>query len=186
MRFVGVDNGSDGGIAVLDDSGRVDACLPMPVVDIGKTRTRRVVDLPTVRALLEPLGRDVRVVVELAQPYPGEGAVQSFQYGRGFGAILGLLVGLGLPHEVVDPKVWQRAVLAGTEGGDTKVRALLRAQREWPRQVWTATPRARVAHPGMVDAACIALYARRSHLGLRDVAPLVDSSAAEALLGGAT
>jgi hypothetical protein len=178
--YVGVDNGANGGIAAVDEAGGLVDVLPMPTIDVGKVKTRRVADLLTIRAWLVGLKGPIRVAVELAQPYPGEGAVQSFAYGRGFGGVLGLLVGLEVPHEVVDPKVWQRAVLAGTEGGDTKTRALLRVQREWPRASWAATPRSRKPHEGMVDAAAIALWCRGQHLGHR-VAPVVHDD--EARLG---
>jgi hypothetical protein len=167
MNFIGVDNGADGGIAMVDADGGLRWAIPMPTVDIGKVKKRRVVDADALVARLKTAQVEgpLMVCVELAQPYPGEGAVQSFAYGRGFGTVLGALVALGVPHQVVDPKVWQRGALAGTEGGDTKTRALLRVRREWPSASWLRTPRCEKAHPGMVDAAAIALYGWLSRRG---------------------
>jgi hypothetical protein len=60
----------------------------------------------------------------------------------------------------VSAKKWQNALFSGIEYDDTKKASALVAKTLWPNQDWRGTPRSRVAHDGMTDAALIAEYGR--------------------------
>jgi hypothetical protein len=170
MVFIGIDNGADGAIAALDGNRKVIHQEVAPVINVGaKGSTKRIPNVQRMAQILRQLvsfvGGDTSqlfAVLEKAQPYPREGAVTSFNYGRGYGAWEAALVALGIPYEIKDPKEWQAVVLKGIEGGDTKAKALLKVQRMVPG-LQTVLPRCSVPHLGLPDAACMALYALHVH-----------------------
>jgi hypothetical protein len=170
-RYIGIDPGMDGGIVVLDSHERCVIAIPMPTINVASKGKRRTLDLPALVAVLrdhavitttdystEPIAR---VIVEKVSSRPGEGAAASFQFGRCYGAIEAVLTALGASWSAESPQSWQKAILAGVEGDDTKARAVLVAQRRLPT-VPLVLPRCRTPHSGIADAACIALYAMRS------------------------
>jgi hypothetical protein len=184
--YVGIDNGADGGFVALANG------LPLlhavaPVINIGATgKKKRIPDPRGMAELIRSVGASGQlsfVVLEQAQAYPKEGAVASFNYGRGFGAWEGVLAALGIPHAIIGPREWQRYVLAGIEGADAdpKARALLYVQRAIPT-LQIVQPRCRVPHTGVVDAACMAVYARMLHEGRRPEPKRKKRSAGEALV----
>ncbi len=56
---------------------------------------------------------------------------------------------------------WQRHMLGKLEQGKTKEAALAAAEAIWLEENWLASPRSRVPHDGLVDAALIAEHVRR-------------------------
>lgn len=169
MIFVGIDNGADGGIVAIRGNGDPVVVEPAPMLTpgVGKTRggkvsKKRVPDVTGMIRLLREVvfaaggASQVFAVLEHAQAFPKESPTGAFNYGRGYGAWEAGLVSLGVAYEIVRPQEWG-AILKGIQGTDTKVRALLKVQRALPR-VPIVLPRCRVAHPGLVDAACMALF----------------------------
>jgi len=77
--------------------------------------------------LLEPwrMSKDLHVVLEKAQAFPGDGTVGAFNYGKGFGIWLGILAALGMPHTLVAPQTWKAAVLKdmGKDKGASRLKA---------------------------------------------------------------
>jgi len=67
------------------------------------------------------------------------------------------LVCAKIPYEVVRPRIWQKVVLCGIEGADTKVKSVLKCQRRLPDLDLTPGKK-RKPHDGLADAACMALY----------------------------
>ena len=160
MIAIGIDNGADGAIVAINQNRVVVHQEVAPVINVSKTGKKRIPNpsrmAEIVRTLLDT--DELFAVLERAQPYPKEGAVTSFNYGRGFGAWEGVLAALQVPHAVVDPKVWQKAILTGVEGEDTKARAILKVQRAIPN-LQLVLPRCRVPHTGLADAGCMAMFA---------------------------
>lgn len=156
MRIVGIDGGLDGGLTLLVE-GKVVEREVMPTLGEGK----RDLDLNRIVWLLEQWAPD-HVVLELAHPMPRQGASSTFTIGRCYGAVLGVLAALSLPHTIVRARDWQREVFHGLPfGGDTKRASVQVAERLWPAANWRATPRCRVAHDGLTDSALIAEWGRR-------------------------
>lgn len=158
----GIDNGADGGLVLLRD-GQPWVAIPTPTLNLGSgTKKRRAHDIQVIVQYLQPCTEDTDafLVLEHAQAFPREGAVTSFLFGQGFGVWQAALVALKIPFEVVVPRKWQKEILAGISGSDTKEQARLFLQRRHP-EIPVIMPRCRVPHPGVVDAACMALYAAR-------------------------
>ena len=166
MIRVGIDNGANGAIVALNHNYEVVCEELMPVLAAGVTRkgkksTKRVLDMRSVSKILsglKDLDRDIFAVLEHAQTFPGEGLSTAFTAGRGYGAMEMALVCSGIAYEIVRPRLWQKTVLAGVEGVDTKVRSILKCQRRLPDLDLTPGKK-RKPHDGLADAACMALYA---------------------------
>jgi len=166
MIRIGIDNGANGAIVVIDGKRAVLTAEPMPVINVGVTRkgkkgTKRVLDMARVVGILRDAVAsqdDCFAALEHAQVFPGEGRSTAFNAGRGYGAMEMALVSLGIPYEIVRARRWQTRVLKGVEGTDTKARSVLKCRREFP--TIDLTPgRRRKPMDGIADAACMAIYA---------------------------
>lgn len=122
-----------------------------------------VLDLAEIKRWLVAHRDDIeRAFVESVHAMPKQGVSSSFKFGRVFGEIQGLLVGLDIPFELVTPQKWQRELHAGIEGSlDAKDRSRMAFSRLFPSYDLKATPRCRTQHMGMLDAALIATYGHR-------------------------
>lgn len=152
--YVGIDNGLNGGITVLDNNGNILLCTTMPTLGKGK----KDYDIVTINNLLQPYKTGSLTYLEKAQAHFRDGKKQSFKTGYGYGIMLALLCANQMSHQIVAPKVWQRKVFAGLNSTDTKLASAQFCQRKWPAQSWHATARCTTVHDGMTDSACIAHY----------------------------
>lgn len=110
-RYIGIDPGVNGGIAVLSADGSVMEVVKMP---------------GTARDLLDFLRRykdDSVCVLERVGGMPGNGAHAMFNFGKGFGHLQMALLALEIPTEDVTPNKWEKAFQMGSSGKFTK--------REW-------------------------------------------------------
>jgi hypothetical protein len=167
MRFIGVDPGKAGGIAAIDDGGRVLQLATTPLVVVQeRKKTREEYDLPAIRELLRAhaAAGPVFVVVEKGQPMPMEkgGTIANFNRGvaRGWEWMLSALL---MPYELVAPRTWQADMHAGTPGGDTKQRSFLAVHRLFPQVSLRRTSRCSTEHDGMAEALLLAEWGRRKH-----------------------
>jgi len=153
--YIGIDNGLNGGITILDTGANIVLCTVMPI--IGKTK--KDYDIIAINNLLQPYVNNSITYLEKAQPHFRDGKKQSFKTGYGYGIMLALLTANKMSHQIVAPKQWQRKVFSGLSSSDTKLASAQFCQRKWPKQDWTATKRCTKLHDGMTDSACIAYYA---------------------------
>lgn len=172
MIIYGIDPGKLGGIAVLEGpSARV---YKMPLVTSPKGRDEY--DLPQLVHLLQAHGQvgDVTVFLERGQPLPpklmgqgagGSGSIANYNRGYGRGLFEGILVTLQIPYQLVAPISWQRVMLEGTPGQDTKQRSVIAAQRLFPAVSLLPTVRSRKPSDGLSDALLIAAYGKRRMTG---------------------
>lgn len=149
----GVDPGLKGGVAVLDDRGNIAALHVMPVKD-GE------VDPCALASLLWLFWPSVDVAaVERVHSMPGQGVASTFCFGRGFGAVLGVMGALNTPVEMPTPQRWKRDILGDRFSRDDKQGCM-----DWVAQRFPAAqvvpPRCRVAHSGLTDALALAEWAR--------------------------
>ena len=166
MIRIGIDNGANGAIVALDADYQIALAELMPVlkagvVRAGKRGTKRVLDMRSVCNLFVELresDKDVFAVLEHAQTFPGEGVSTAFNAGRSYGAMEMALVCSKIPYDIVRPRQWQKEILKGIEGTDTKVKSILKCQRRLP-QLDLTPGKKRKPHDGLADAACMALYA---------------------------
>jgi hypothetical protein len=155
--ILGIDPGIGGGIAVLEEDGTLRSAQPMPVIGSGRSR-----DQYDTTALREDLVGAVHVFFERLQPMPGRfGASANFGLGRACALIEGICVGAQVPYTMVHPNTWQKVMLEGTPGEDTKQRAIMVAKRLFPGVCLRRTERAKKDDDGIADALLIAEYGRR-------------------------
>lgn len=102
MRIVGIDPGKTGAVALINGQDFV-SVADMPVVRVGK---KEIVSAPALAALIRSLEPDM-VVVEQVSSRPGEGVASAFQFGRGYGVIIGVAAALGLRLEYATPPAWK-------------------------------------------------------------------------------
>jgi len=164
--FVGVDNGLDGAVVVIDEAENVVLKFVMPVTKAKKGRVFDVFELAKTlhTDLIMGYGNDdVYVGIEKAQVFPISGKRSCFMTGFAYGMIQGIFAALGLGYELITPKSWQKSIFEGLNQDDTKVASVLFCKRKWPDTEWRATVKSRKEHDGLTDAACIALYLKRKH-----------------------
>lgn len=164
-RVIGIDPGITGAVVVLHADGELARALRTPIL---MEKTKKVYDLGLMREVLraanfeaEKEGGTAIVGLEKVHSLPRDGRVGAFRFGMGYGMWQGLLSGLFLPYTEVTPQRWQGRMLAGyPRGNQTKTSAVTVAKNLFPR-----IPIEHKADWGMADAALIAEYTRRQHLG---------------------
>ena len=149
--IIGIDPGKAGAIAFITPT-TTDA-MPMPL-------SGKEIDGTAIAERLRELLPDL-VVIEKAQAMPGQGVTSMFNYGKGFGLILGVCEALGVPYRLITPQAWKKVVLAGT--AKDKHAAINFVRRAYP-SVNLTPGRKTKPHDGMADAVCIAEYGARMEL----------------------
>ena len=97
-KFIGIDPGKSGGIAVLTDETAIVHACPRTIEDMA---TLIGVCLNDVSA------ENVRVTVEKVWAFPTDGRRGSFSFGENYGQWQGILASHELDPVYVTPKVWQ-------------------------------------------------------------------------------
>lgn len=145
-RFIGIDPGVQGGIAVLDALGAVIGVHRRPADNR---------DMLQVFELYAGSG-PVRAALEYVRSSPQMGVASSFTFGRGYGAIEMALIAANIPYYDVHPRRWQTKLNCLSRGDKniTKVRAA---------KLWPGT---KITHAN-ADALLIAEWCRRNTLGVK-------------------
>ena len=153
MTVIGIDPGKSGGVAGIPgaDSEWAPAWAE-EVPTCGKE-----IDGHELARKLREIAPEM-VIVEKAQAMPKQGVTSMFNYGRGFGLILGVLEGLAIPYRLVTPQAWKNKVLAGTPKDKSAAENYVR--KAYPT-IDLSPGKKRTPHDGMADAACIADYGIR-------------------------
>lgn len=166
--WIGIDPGKHGGVAALFSAGPAMA-NPTPLLP-GKGRDE--FDVSGCVALLEAFaacGHVRLVTIERLHAMPAMvggrvigGAAANFARGESRGWVWACAA-LKLPHQLVLPKRWQEAMLAGTSvSADTKARSIEAASRLFPGFDLRPTPRSRKPSDGLSDALLLAEFGRRT------------------------
>ncbi len=148
MIIIGIDPGKTGAIACFTPY-QIATCIPMP-------------DPQGIAACLVNFrGLTAHAFLEKAQARPGQGVSSMFNYGTGYGTILGILAALEIPHTLVTPQSWMKVMHAGTAIGKTKDRSIEAAKRLFPGVSLRATAKSLKDNHGMAEALLIAAYGQR-------------------------
>ena len=172
-NYLGIDNGLDGGLAALSQDGQLIDVRPMPTIKLGKGReidTHAVNDWLAKHLSSHSFAKPPVIIEAASKHSPGTLALCSTW--QSFGILKTVVTLNRFPLHIVEPKRWQKAFWTATKTPkgspkvkfDTKAAALLAARRIWPSESWLATDRSSKPHDGMVDAALIAEWARRSSI----------------------
>ena len=162
MKFIGIDPGLDGAIAILM-TGPHHVVASVKDTPTGKDSKRRIYLLGEMRQLLlnwSEYNQDnpVTVFIEKVHSMPKQGVASSFNFGQGYGIWQGLVVALGLPIEYVAPQTWMKEMFRDRPIGKDASRA--RAQELFPELVDQLNLK---KHHGRSDALLIAEYGRRTY-----------------------
>ena len=130
-RYVGIDPGKSGAIAVLDGYGEIVWVEDMPVIggQVSGAVLAGMIDVADPSGP-GPLQVELVAVVEQVHSMPKQGVASSFDFGKSYGIVLGVLAALQVRTEFVPPTRWKKAMRLGSD----KEVARRRAIEHWPRQ----------------------------------------------------
>lgn len=163
--YVGIDIGKSGAIAILYPRGEIKV-MRMPMVNSELDYA----DLYNIIAQCS--GTKYHIVFEKLGVIFGSGKSTAFSMGHQSGAVEMACIAAKTPYTKVRAVDWQKEMFKGvnevTKDGtgkrDTKAMAYIAIKRLFPQLELKFTPRATVAHDGLVDAVLIGEYARRNNL----------------------
>jgi len=144
--YVGIDPGKKGAFVAVNGNEQI--------IAVEKNVTGD--DLFTFLSILNPR----HVFLEKAQSMPRQGIASAFNYGQGYGELIGVLTARAMPYTLVRPSYWTKALHVGTADGEPKQRSAEAFRRLYPRDAHALTPRGKL-HDGVVDATLIAIYGLR-------------------------
>ena len=157
---LGIDNGKDGGIVLINEDGNVVESLVMPVIE----GVKREFDPSTIYHVLKTMTEQfdsIRCVIEKVQAMPKQGSVSMMSIGYGHGLLIMALTALAIPFRLVGPKEWQREVFKHAGKGDTKQQSVKYARQTQPSVDWRRNERCKIDHDGKTDAYAMAQYAKQ-------------------------
>ncbi len=97
-----------------------------------------------------------------------QGIISTFNTGRNFGLLVGLVAGLKIPYTIVPAATWHAKMLKGVMGADSKAKALVIAEQLFPGIDKRRSAKARIAHDGICDALVLGEFGRRVLSGSSD------------------
>tara|TARA_B100000212_G_scaffold335173_1_gene306797 strand:+ start:1246 stop:1725 length:480 start_codon:yes stop_codon:yes gene_type:complete len=151
LIVIGIDPGINGAIARYNSSEASAATQliiwDMPILEVNKKKT---ISPYLVANILKEAAAPV--YIEKVAAMPGQGVTSMFNFGKGFGVLLGAAAGLGLQTTQVTPQTWMKA-LKCQRGKDANRQ---RACELFPQY---ADMFARKKDDGRADAALLAYYA---------------------------
>jgi len=154
MIVAGIDVGLKGAVAFVN--GKKAKVYPMPTLKL--TKSKKGYDDREVCELLKKW-KVGHVFIEKVSAMPGQGVTSTFNFGMGFGILIGICSALGLPYTLVRPQTWKKVMCKDMP--KSKEASIIAAKRIWPKINLLPTIRSRKESDGMADALCIAEYGRR-------------------------
>jgi len=105
---IGIDPGLSGALAILSADGAFESVHDLPIIRDAKLAWVDGGELQSI--ILGALqGRTATALVERVSSMPAQGIASAFQFGVGFGSILGVIQALHIRIELVTPAVWKRS-----------------------------------------------------------------------------
>jgi len=154
MKFMGIDPGAFGAVAILDKDSRELVVIDMPTLKVK--RGPRVVNQVDAHMLAEAVRPHVtgneKALLEKTWAMPGQGVSSTYAFGRAGGIVEGVLAGLSVSFELIPPATWIKSMR--TFGGKDGSRQ--RAQELFPDYAHLF---ARKKDDGRAEAALLACYA---------------------------
>lgn len=141
MIYIGVDPGKDGGISIIEKD-----CV-----------VNRVYSNEQLLRICEQYQGRCIFFVENVHSMPKQGTSSTFNFGKSFGYILGVLEAYKIPYELVNPQKWKKE-FSCTSDKNTSIEC---AQRLFPGVNLYRTERCTKRHDGMAESLLIAEFGRR-------------------------
>lgn len=142
---IGVDPGKSGSIAAIDDERR------SVTLKLKDATERDVIEWLT--TVVDLTG--AAAVIERVSSSPQMGVVSAFTFGKSYGFLRGVLVGLNIPFVEVTPQKWQKAMGCMSKGDKNVTKA--KAQQLYPGE--------KITHAN-ADALLLATYCKQNHAQL--------------------
>lgn len=147
MKYIGIDPGKNGGIAILNDNGELLIHKKMPATPH---------DLLT---FLNEEKEDAICYLEKVNSRIGNGAKAMFTFGQGYGHLEMALLATNISTTTVTPQKWEKFYQLGTSTNHSKT--------EWKNKLKFKAqqlfPLAKNITLSTADAILIAYYARQNH-----------------------
>lgn len=105
MIILGIDPGISGGLALIESGERPRLLEAIDIPITGEAAKQRV----NVTAVIRFIKRAQAGFIERAQAMPDQGASSGFLYGRAVGALEATIVGMGIPHTIVESSAWKKS-----------------------------------------------------------------------------
>lgn len=155
MLYVGIDPGKTGGIAAINGLGEIVA-----MANFDKSEKLGVVVMSFMQGLED---RVCGVALEKVHAMPGQGVTSMFNFGCGYGQIIGVLDCLAYDYLNPTPQAWHKVAGLGRKDIDSQV-STKELISDWVIKQVGFEPfilgRRSKPHSGLVDAVGIALWAR--------------------------
>ncbi len=159
MKFIGIDPGLSGGLALLDEKGKVLEAVGMPDTEAGLWL---LLSKWSHEARLEPLKGYLEKV--RASPQMSKGSIWTFA--QGYGSLRAFLIAAGIPFEDVAPQRWQRFVGVRDKTGARALKDVdTTAKKNRHKAMAQALFRSVTVTHKLADALLIAEYGRRLERG---------------------
>lgn len=142
MKYLGIDPGAKGGIAVISDSGY--EVLPYSdgqLLNIAASLTDET----------------ARCCLEQVHAMPKQGVSSTFKFGVSYGFIKGVLESFGISYQEIPPQRWKKEFGLNSD----KAASVDVCKRLFPTASLRASDRCRTDNDGMAEALLMAEYARR-------------------------
>lgn len=170
MIFIGIDPGLDGGIALIKE-GKDNEVLElktfrMPTIKNPKNKTGKLYDIPEVNSIFKDCSNHSFATLEKINPMPKQGVTSMFSMGQGYGILLGLLTANNIPHQLIQPRVWQRSMFGSINKKNTKEASIHACKMNYPK-INLIPDGCKKPHHGIADALLMAEYARRTYRGMQ-------------------
>jgi crossover junction endodeoxyribonuclease RuvC len=158
--ILGIDPGLSGALALFTPTTGALTVFDVPTFTLGRNgKSKREVDTVELARLIDAAGPIAHAFVEQVGAMPGQGVSSVFAFGKVYGLLLGVLAANFIPHSLVPPQRWKRALSVPAE----KDGARARASQLMPAHagLWC-----RVKDDGRAEAALIAYYGATQEAGL--------------------
>lgn len=145
MTYIGIDPGKKGALAVIFD----DKSVYVTSFDGDKYIY-----------YLEKLGKDnsdVRCCIEDVHAMHGNGVTASFNFGKSYGWLLGMLDTLKIPYQAVSVQKWKKEYGLTSD----KAQSIEVCRRLFPNVILKRTDRCKKDDDGLAEALLLAEYCRR-------------------------
>lgn len=153
--ILGIDPGLTGGVSGIDSrSGELLFCHPLPIQIFQLSTQKKTISARTLFEILKPYQhKTTAVLIEEVSAAPNQGVVSMFNFGMGYGMVLGVLSSLDFRIVKVRPSIWKSALNLSSD----KKRSLTAAAKLWPsyKHIWSVNK-----NDGLAESALIAFYGR--------------------------
>ena len=153
MRYLGIDPGLTGAIAIISDEVEI---FDAPTAQVGRKTVLLVSEMVRLLTKLANQISPMVAAIENVHSMPRQGVASSFSFGKGVGYWIGILAALGIPYEEVTPQRWQAAMLDGMQ--KSKDASRVRAMQMFPQLSEQLKLK---RHSGRADALLIAAWRKR-------------------------